>query len=79
MTFCFVESLPKSVTFLRKASLLASCRCYLVEIMLLVPLWQSWWLSGGSKKGLSVVLFERKLDGVLFLRWGYRKLIVVIF
>lgn len=73
MTFCFVESLPKSVTFPRKASLLASCRCYLVEIMLLVPLWQSWWLSGVAKKGLSVVLFERKLDGVLFLRGGYRK------
>lgn len=50
MTFCFVESLPKSVTFPRKASLLASCRCYLVEIMLLVPLWQSWWLSGVAKK-----------------------------
>lgn len=38
-----------------------------------------WGSKKKKKKGLSVVLFERKLDGVLFLRGGYRKWIVVIF
>lgn len=44
--------------------------------MLLVPLAVMVAVWGG--KGLSVVLFERKLAGVHFLHWGYKKCIVEI-
>lgn len=73
VTLCFVESLPRKKRYVsRSAARWASCRCYRVEIMLLVPLWQSWWLSELARKGSPAGLLEKENLLVLFFIpcWG---------